>query len=674
MTTNLETFPAHTVLPGTTVTADSVIFSTVFHDCRNCGLLLYHLPDLAEVRVPFTDEYRYGSLYSVRMKGLDPAHWAYRYYRDDYSFEDPYARELILLKKDGEEFAACRLFPSAEDELPSYGNRRTAPWPDRLIYCMHARGFTASRSSKVPDKGTFRGVIHKIPYLKELGITAVELLPVYELRPEQLGMIVGEPSDFHTNDKYSLSIPGKSSDDQLHRKTNYWNFGEGCYFAPKRAYAKSKSPQTEFKAMVDAFHSEGIEVYLQLFFPDTVTIQTQLETCRFYVTHYQIDGFHLKGSDSGLMTIASDPMLSDTSVFYYSFPYEELTRENTENPAVGRPSIRHLCEYTGGFQHLVRCFVKSDNQMLREFCKAFIEVPEKHGNVHYAANYEGFTLNDTVCYNWKHNEANGEENRDGTDENDSWNCGVEGQSSRRDVRSLRQRQLRNLMTLTILSQGTPLIYAGDERCNSQDGNNNPYCQDNETGWTCWKETSASGKQYDFTKKIIAFRKAHSIFRMRHPFRMSDYKVYGYPDVSFHGADAWKPDFGGYSHTVGILFNEKYAEENPADALIYLAVNMHWHAQMLAVPAPWDGFVWRVIADTAAEEDAFYQDPPVLADQHHISVRGRSICILRAVKEFEPAPKTQKPQKKAPADTRKAGNEGKDHTEKDSAASSDHLKA
>ena len=374
------------------------------------------------------------------------------------------------------------------------------------------------------------------------------------------------------------------------------------------------------------------------------------------------------------MTIASDPMLSDTSVFYYSFPYEELTRENTENPAVGRPSIRHLCEYTGGFQHLVRCFVKSDNQMLREFCKAFIEVPEKHGNVHYAANYEGFTLNDTVCYNWKHNEANGEENRDGTDENDSWNCGVEGQSSRRDVRSLRQRQLRNLMTLTILSQGTPLIYAGDERCNSQDGNNNPYCQDNETGWTSWKETSASGKQYDFTKKIIAFRKAHSIFRMRHPFRMSDYKVYGYPDVSFHGADAWKPDFGGYSHTVGILFNEKYAEESPADALIYLAVNMHWHAQMLAVPAPWDGFVWRVIADTAAEEDAFYQDPPVLADQHHISVRGRSICILRAVKEFEPAPKTQKPQKKAPADTKKAGNEGKDHTEKDSAASSDHLKA
>lgn len=627
--------PAHNVLPGTIVHTDGVIFSTVFRDCDSCGLILYHLSDGRSYTIPFKDEYRYGSLYSVKAEGLAPSEWGYRYYRDDYSFEDPYARELTSLKTKDGTINVCRLFPVPEDALPAYGGRKTGEWADTLIYCMHVKGFTASRSSKVHKKGTFLGVVEKIPYLKELGITAVELLPIYELREESLGMVLEKKAaEEDVPAKLPMHLPLKTESGE--EKVNYWNFGEGCYFAPKKAYAGKTGPQQEFSDMVNALHAAGIEVYLQLFFPDSVSVQTQLETARFYVTHYGVDGFHLKGTESAVRTLATDPMLSDTRIFYYTFPYEKLQKIDAENPTTGKPSIHQLSEYTDHFQTLVRKVVKSDDQVLREFVKIFLTVPKEHGRVHYAANYEGFTLNDLVSFNWKHNEANGEENKDGCDDNLSWNCGVEGKSMKRDIRALRMRQLKNFMTLNLLAQGTPLLYAGDEFMNSQEGNNNPYCQDNETGWTNWKDTKDAGELLSFTKKMIAFRKEHGIFRRRTPFRFSDYKVSGYPDVSFHGADAWKPDLGGYSHTVGILFDENYSETDPKASLLYLAINMHWHNRQLGIPTPPAGYVWRVLMDTS-EDHSFPADPERISDQRHVQVRGRTIMILQAVKEEKEMP-------------------------------------
>ena len=630
-TYQFETSPAHTVTPGTTVLHDGVAFSMVFRDCTSCGLILYHLKTKAEITVPFTDEYRYGSLYSVKIKGLDPAQWAYRYYRDDYSFEDPYARELVeLTLPDGTSRIVCKVFTLEEDNLPAYGSRSVPKWPDQVIYCVHVKGFTASKTSKTPKRGTFLAMTAKIPHLKSLGVTGVELLPVYELRPESLGKMndvsVPEKAADGAAAKVPQSLPLDPGRTEENRKTNYWNFGEGCYFAPKAAYSAGKQPQTEFALMVNEMHKAGIQVYLQLFFSDTVTVQTQLETARFYVTHYGIDGFHLKGNVSALKTIASDPMLSDTAIFYYNFPYDELQKEDIENPTVGKPSIRHLCEYTNDFERLVRRFVKSDTNVIREFAKAFVTVPVSSGRVHYVTNYDGFTLMDLVSYNWKHNEDNGEDNRDGEDENYSWNCGMEGKCGKKDITAVRMRQIRNLVTLNMLAQGTPVITGGDEIGNSQDGNNNPYCQDNEIGWINWKDTAASRKILDFTRRMAEFRRDHSIFRRRTPFRFNDYNVTGYPDISFHGKDAYKPDFSGYSHSFGVLFNENYAEENPQDNLIYLAVNMHWHNQMLGLPAPPQGKQWVILANTF-EDEPFCSSPKRAEDQRHIGVRGRSVVIL-----------------------------------------------
>ena len=631
------TSPAHTVLPGTVVNQDSVVFSAIFRDCTTCGIILYRLSSTGNAKktvIPFTDKYRYGSLYSIRIANLNPAEYAYRYYRDDYTFEDPYARELVTVKTEDGTITACRLFFEPEDCLPAYSGafgRKKADWADEILYCMHVKGFTASRTATGRHKGSFRGVADKVSYLTKLGITAVELLPVYELRPDVLGMKAMEEKETESGRTASLPLSRPLAKDTS--KVNYWNFGEGCYFAPKRAYASSNDPQKEFADMVAKLHKAGIRVYLQLYFPDTVTIQTQLECARFYVTHYHIDGFHLKGSDAALKTLCSDPMLSDTAIFYYSFPYEDLKKQDKENPAAGKPSVQHLCEYTDDYAYILRRFIKSDNNALQDFVRVFTEVPQEHGKVHYVTNYEGFTLNDLVSYNWKHNEANGEEGRDGNDSNFSWNCGVEGKSQRKDVRTLRLRQMKNFMALNLLSQGTPLLLAGDERCNSQGGNNNPYCQDNETGWMNWKDTADAGRLLKFTEQVIAYRKAHSIFRRRHPFRQSDYNVTGYPDLSFHGKDAWKPDFSGYSHTIGILYDEHYAEEDPENRLVYVAVNMHWHNQLLGIPTPPQGFQWVKVMDTF-EEQSFPETPWELTDQRSIGVRGRSVCIL----ETRPIPK------------------------------------
>lgn len=672
MKSTFTILPAYTVRPGTIVDEDGVVFSAVFRNCSSCGLILYHLPDLKETRIPFTDDYRYGSLYSCKIMGLNPKKWAYRYYRDEITFDDPYARELINVSLNGQTITLGKLFSKPENSLPAYGSSKDIQsWPDEILYCMHVRGFTASHTSKVSRKvkGTYRGVIEKIPYLKELGITGVELLPIYELCPSDLGMIVGEPKEATKEDRErtlrvtqelenEVLLENNDQDGEAKKqnektkgfgisshvlpktqgKVNYWGFGEGCYFAPKRSYASTKYPQDEFKEMVDALHENGIRVFLQLYFTDNVSIQTQVETAQFYVTHYQVDGFHLKGNSSGLKAIASDPMLSDTALFYYHFPYEELGKEDRENPTAGKQTTANLCEYQDDFEQLCRRFVKSDNYVLKDFIKRFLLVSQGHGNVHYVTNYEGFTLEDLVSYNGKHNEANGEDNQDGVAENLSWNCGVEGPSRKRDIRQLRTRQMRNFMTLNLLAQGIPLILAGDECGNSQNGNNNVYCQDNETGWMKWKDTVEGKSFLDFTKKIIAFRKKHAVLRRNTPFTFMDSKAVGYPDVSLHGQEAWKADLSDYSHTIGILYAEDYAEENPSHSLLYLAINMYWHNQQLALPKPPEGTMWKVVMNTFLD-DPFDDTPMSEVNPHHISVCGRSIQILETV----PIPPKEKKQ-------------------------------
>ena len=637
---------AYALTPGVTVYQNSVTFSVVFRGCRECGLILYHLPDLEKTVLPFTDEFRFGSLYSVTLKDFHAGEWCYLYYRDDRTFTDPSARGMIdLITREGP-VKACRFFFGAEDELPDYGEKKNIPWQDRVFYCLHVKGFTADPSSGTDQAGTFAGLMEKIPYLQDLGVTSVELLPVYEVCPPAKALSPADrmaeryPSDARSRGRISrveevlASYPTDAfgmpvMKDPEVRNVNYWGYGRGYYFAPSRALAASEDAQQEFAGLVNALHAAGMEVILQLYFDGSVSVQTQIDAARFYVAHYRVDGFHLKGSVPSIATFASDPLLSDTALLYDSFPYDDILRPDPENPENGISSADNLAEYRDDFQKLVRRFVKSDDYTLRDMVGTMLHVEEGHGRIHFAASYEGFTLRDLVSYNEKHNEDNGEENRDGASENLSWNCGHEGPTTRLDVRLLRQQQIKNFLTLVFLSQGTPLLSEGDEFSNSRGGNNNPYNQDNPTGWVNWNQDPDSREILQFTRNLIRYRKHHKVFRMDHPFRMQDNRGFGFPDVSFHGKEAWKPSFHNFDHSIGILLCENYAGEEENLKLQYIGLNSYWEEVSLGLPRLPRGYKWNLVMDTAAPS-SFMDYRSLLKNQKSVAVSPRSIRILDAV--------------------------------------------
>lgn len=652
MSHNIIAEPAHFMSPGTVVTNSRIKISAVFRGTKPCGVVLYHIPDGRKIRIPFGDEYRFGSLYCASISPLDPAEWGYRLYTGDTEFIDPASRSIIRLctgssgasaddpdtAKDSaaEEIRIGGFFYERDDRLPSYRKVSETGEKDELIYCFHVRGFTMQADGISSVRGTFSAAAEKIGYLKELGVTAVEIMPVYEAQP------VTRPDNGPRTMEdalalYPVNSHGRPIRDLSSPKSNYWGYTRGFYYAPNSAYSTPGYPggaQKEFADMIESFHRAGIKVYLQLYFPASVTSQAQSDIARFYVTHYNVDGFRLMGSVADICSFSSDPLLSDTKLFYTAFPYEQIRAMDEENPESGMISTGNLYDYNGVFSSLLRRFAKSDDYTMREFLHEFFDVPQGHGNVHYICSSDGFTLRDLVSYNDKHNEANGEGGTDGHSENYSWNCGEEGDSDQEDVLRLRRNQIRNMLTLLFLSRGTPMINAGDENFNTQEGNNNPYCQDNEIGWTSWDNGETGRQIQDFVKRIIRFRREHELFTEGRPFKNTDYLGIGYPDISLHGREAWKPDLSFFSHTIGICLCENYVRKCEKTELLYIAMNMHWEKQELGLPKLSPGRRWNVLIDTALEA-SFMEAECIPDDQRVIEVEPRSIKILRTVTSNKP---------------------------------------
>ncbi len=612
MQNNITAVPAHAVFPGVTVLDGGVIFSVIFRNSSPRGILLFRLSDGACTEIPLTDEHRFGNLYSVRVTGIDPSLWGYLYYLDGpggrKAFEDPYARGFVTVNaaEDNAGRRVCRLFPVPDAELPAFRTRPVPVWEDQLFYSLHVRGFTMDPASGVSEPGTFRGVTEKIPYLLSLGVTGVLLQPLYEPRPGIRSYGVQE-------------------------RPTYWWYGESFYFAPREIYADG-DPMKELAAMVDALHDAGLLVLMQVSFPMTVSSQTQTDVLRFYVTHYGIDGFRLIGHIASPAAIVTDPLLADTLLLYDGFPYDEIRRVDEEHPERGIPQTDHLAECGNEFSRLVRRMVKSDDYCFPAFSGMFTETAADHGRIRYICDNDGFTLRDLVSYNEKHNDANGEDNRDGENENYSWNCGAEGETDDEEVLALRRKQARNFLTLLFLSQGTPLIHMGDERWNTRGGNNNPYDQDNPTGWMNWEETEMSRRTLEFVRRLSAFRRDHPVLRMQTPFRGTDYKSFGFPDLSLHGAEAWRPHIDNFSHTLGWLFCEAYAGEeeksgrHAALSLLYVGINTYWKEETLALPRLPAGFVWDLVIDTA-DERGFLPGVNMLKDRSEIRLAPRSMVVL-----------------------------------------------
>ncbi len=669
---------------GATLLGDRQInFSINSVDATGCILELYHTGDeapYASIRIP--EAYRVGGNYAVIVFDQDPDKLEYTWkfegrmeiekgYRFDptLSLLDPYAklvsgREIWGADPEHKRPLRGRVIP---EDFAWEGDRQLElPISDLVIYEMHVRGFTVSPTSSVRYKGTFSGVVEMIPYLKDLGVNCVELLPVFEFD--------------------ELENPRTMDGNRLY---NFWGYSTVDFFAPKSAYALSGKygmAADEMKNMVKKLHQNGIEVILDVVFNHTaeqgedgptynyrgidnrtyyhldanggylnysgcgntvncnnaIVREHILDCLRYWVSVYHIDGFRfdeapiLSRDQNGnpmqsaplLETLAHDPILCRTKLIAEAWDAAGLYQVGSF------PAPEKWAEWNGKFRDCVRHFIKSDAYAGPELIYRLQGSPDfypdrkEHSTINFITCHDGFTLNDLVSYNQKHNEGNGEDNRDGVDNNVSWNCGVEGPTDAPEIEALRNRQVKNAFALLMLGRGTPMMLSGDEFRNSQNGNNNVYCQDGPISWLDWSDLEKHRDVYNFCRIMIHLRKEHPV--LRRPNYYTGENSSGYPELSFHGEKAWSLDMWNPFHVFGFLYAEPAADfGTKKDSFLYCGVNVHWEEHTLELPVLPEGFVWRKVLYSA---DQNHEEYPL--HEGSITLTSRSVMILVAQKESQ----------------------------------------
>jgi len=581
---------------------------TFFGKCRSLYLYLYS-KDAKEYMAINLLAYRIsGDVYSLIIRDIPKEISSYAFYKDDEFVKDEYAKNTLKKrswmeeeKKDNVVFRYPLInneFDWEDDVYPLHD------YSEVVSYMLHVRGFTMHTSSKVKHKGSFLGLIEKIDYLKELGINQIELMPAYEF--DEKDLINKASSCF------------EKSDEAINYRVNYWGFKEGNYFMPNQAYSVKK-PVEEFKRMVKLLHANGIEVIMQFYFPRSVNRNIILPVLHFWHTEYRVDGFKILGEDLPYKEIVSDMFLMDAKLYFASDSvYESLNEANVN---------KNIAVISRSFSDTMRKFLKGDENMLRAFAEESRSNPCQYRKINYITSYEGFTLSDLVSYDYKHNEENGECNRDGISDNNSWNCGVEGNTKKRSVVNLRTKQIKNAFCMLLLGQSFPMILAGDELLNSQNGNNNAYCQDNDITWINWNMNPKKQEMFEFVKSLISFRKEHGILHMKKEFSMLDGLSCGLPDLSLHGSEAWYPLMDNSIRHIGMMFCEKY-DDIKNDGIIYIAYNMHWKENTFALPKTLKGKQWKILLSTATEKDELEENDGKIVDR--IVTEGRSVVILVTV--------------------------------------------
>lgn len=588
---------------------NGIRFSFVSKD-SDCGMILYDAESGKRIgKVPFEEGDRIGNLYCKKLEGLRPEKTQYQFYCGKKVFPDERGKRFFGVRGFGREqnLSLWKAGFLAEDYDWEEDRRPRVPYSEALFYLIHVRGFTKHASSGVRYRGTFAGLAEKIPYLREIGVTTLELQPAYEF--EESGREEGI---------LPCGASGKAAESG-ERKTNYWGYKRGFYYAPKSAYAAGEDAASEFKDLVKALHRSGMELVMQFYFPAEVNRGEIADILRYWVLEYHVDGFHLIGEGLPAELIAEDELLADSKLLWDGF--EERYR------GAGEQKYPHLAEYSDGYLYEMRRFLKGDEGMLGSVLRQMRHIPENMGRIHYMTNYYGFTLADLVSYDQKHNEENGEDNRDGNNYNCSWNCGEEGATRSRRVRRLRMGQIKNAMCLLLLTQSTPLIFMGDEFGNSQRGNNNPWCQDNSTTWLDWSLPKKNGELLLFWKELAAFRKAHPILHPEKELRLMDYLSCGYPDLSYHGESAWRPRTDGPFRHVGMMLCGKYAriDRRREDEFLYIAMNLHWLSHKLALPKLPKGMRWEKAVATA-------EPLPESGEGNVRELMPRSIVVFIGVRE------------------------------------------
>lgn len=590
--------------PGAALEKDGIQFVCRSETGIPPVLLLYRRGcQKPEREIPFQEPPEPGCVFSVKVK-VSPSVYEYNYKIGSQIFTDPYARKIAGKRNFGEipesvhsvrGSFSTRIYDWEGDERPRIS------YQDAVMYQLHVRGFTKQKNSGVRHKGTFLGLQEKLPYLKELGVNQLRLMPAYEfneLIPKMPAGVAGET-------EYRL---------------NYWGYGAGFYFSPKAAYSSSAYPEEEFKNLVKTCHRQKMELLMEFSFPDEIRIDTMIQCLEYWAREYHVDGFCVMTRQPVLEELAKLPLFQDLKLIGSWLP-EQIKSRGAGNRE------KTLAEANDGFMNDCRRILKGDGQCLKEFSFRLKHNPAGCQEINYMTSHDGFTLADLVSYDQKYNLENGEQNRDGTDSNFSWNCGAEGPTKKKDVLSLRMRQRKNAYGIMLFSQGTPMLLAGDEFGNSQNGNNNPYCHDSTLTWTDWGKARQNRELTEFVKKAIAFRRQHPVLHQKAEPSCIDTMSCGYPDLSFHGERAWYGDYDYGNRHIGCLYCGRYAGE---EGFLYIAYNFHWLEQSFALPLLPPDMEWRIVMDTNLPE-SFPETPIHVGREKSIEVSPRSIMILEGKK-------------------------------------------
>ena len=592
-------------------------------------LLLYPKADeTACIAIEFPPAQRVGNIWYMSVSNINPEDYEYNFSYNGEIFTDERAGKLV-----GREIWGKRELQQSDDEKKAQTGKKPQrtlktvpreklrgafvseefdwnkdvkpdiPFEDTIIYRMHVRGFTKHESSGVKHRGTFKGIAEKLSYLKSLGVTYVELMPAYEF-----------------DEILDLNYPVyfQKSDNTEEVMVNYWGYSKAYYFAPKQAYA-SGNATLEFKELVQALHREGIELGMEFYFAPGTSKHFITDCLRYWLLNYHVDGFHINTEIAPADIIAADPMLASVKLFASDWYGAGSSRRN-------------IAVWNRGFMCDVRKFLKGDEGMVESFVSKVLDNPKDNGVVNFLADHNCMTVKDMVSYDKKHNEANGENNNDGENYNFSWNCGAEGDTKKRKVLDCRLKQMKNAWVMLLCSQGIPMIMAGDEFGRTQSGNNNPYCQDNEISWLNWKLLRSNRTIFEFVKQLLEFRKGNRILHMPKRLMQMDSMSCGYPDVSLHGIRAWYPDTEYHNRHTGLLFCGKYARQQE---YIYIAFNMYWEEQLMALPGLEPGLEWELFLRTDKGTDN------VILEDRRCSVPARSVCIFVSKKAAKTTNKTIK---------------------------------
>lgn len=608
---------------GVQTEKEGIIFT--FEGARedDCFLLLYNDKGSVVSRIEAPKEYCIGSVRSICLHGMKEKQLRYNYEINGEVVIDTYAGKIFGREKWNDAARAAvnyQIYSGIETEEFDWEGDKfpEVPKNQMFIYKLHVRGFSMDAGIRGKEKGTFAAIKNKLSYLKELGVTVLELMPVYEFEEMILKETPRLPEYLKWESKEEDLI--KPEPEVVQKGLNYWGYTTGNYFAAKASYSSTKSASTELKSLICEMHKNGMECIMEMYFEEGMNQNVILDVLRFWVREYHVDGFHLIGTSVPVTAIAQDLFLSRTKLFYQgfeSFLYEAETR------------YPHLYVYNDEYIYPTRKLLNRYDGLVEDFANQQRKQHGTVGFVNYVANNNGFTLADLFSYQEKHNEANGEENTDGVSWNFSNNCGFEGKTGKKQIAALRKKQAYNAIAMLFLAQGVPLLLSGDEMGNSQSGNNNAYCQDNKIGWLNWKAGMKQEALRRFVADMAAFRKAHPVICLDKPMQLNDYGHKGCPDLSYHGENAWISGFIRENKSFGTMYCGEYAKdaEGNTDDYVYIGYNFKAGTTHLALPKLPAKKKWYLCCDTSESERPFLEKVKLLENQHLVPVKAQSVMIL-----------------------------------------------